>query len=141
MYGKDTETLFSELRHNEDIEKFLSHNQDEFLISQSEFLNRLLRSKNLFKAEVIKESRIERTYGYHIFAGTKKPSRTKLLAIARAMKLNLTETQYLLRYMNQALLYPRNPWDAIIISAIERDLSVEDTNILLERMGESQMLN
>ena len=141
MYKKDTETLFSELKDDDDIKKFLSNNQDEMVISPSDFFNQLLESKNLTRAEVIKAAKIERTYGYHIFSGTKKPSRTKLLAIARAMKLDLSETQYLLRYMNHALLYPRNPWDAIIISAIERGLSIEDTNIMLAEMGESQFLS
>ncbi|MBR1729483.1 MAG: helix-turn-helix transcriptional regulator [Selenomonadaceae bacterium] len=140
LHDKDTDKLFSELKTDDDIEKFLSSNREEFTISLSEYLSKLLESKNLSKAEVVRDSKIERTYAYHIFNGNKKPSRTKLLAIARAMKLDLDETQYLLRYAGQALLYPRNTWDAVIILSIEKDLSVEDINSMLEQLGENQLL-
>ena len=140
LHDKDTDKLFSELKTDKDIEKFLSSNREEFTISLSEYLSKLLESKNLSKAEVVRDSKIERTYAYHIFNGNKKPSRAKLLAIARAMKLDLDETQYLLRYAGQALLYPRNAWDAVIILSIEKDLSVEDINSMLEQLGENQLL-
>ena len=140
LHEKNTDELFSELKEDEDIQNFLAKNQNEFLLSQSEYLAQLLEKKNLNKSEVIKNSKVERTYGYHIFSGLKKPSRAKWLAISRAMNLNLDETQYLLRYMGEGLLYPRNTWDAVIISAIEKNLSVDKTNEMLELLGESPMI-
>ena len=140
MYEKNTDELFSELKNDDDIKKFMEQNKNEFLIPPHEYLNNLLEEKNLTKNDVIKNSNIERIYAYHIFSGVKKPSRTKLLAISRAMNLNLEETQYLLRYMGHGLLYPRNSWDAIIIMAIENNLSVEKTNEILEKLGEHQLL-
>ena len=87
------------------------------------------------------KSGLERTYAYHIFSGQKsKPARTKLLALSRAMNLNLDETQHLLRYAKLNTLYARDPWDAVVILAIERDFSVEDTNRLLDDLGEKTML-
>jgi hypothetical protein len=78
---------------------------------------------------------------YHIFSGLKKnPSRPKILALAIAMGLNLEEIQYLLRYARQSPLYPRNPWDSIIISAVEQKLDVFQTNELLNRLGETVLI-
>ena len=42
--------------------------------------------------------------------------------------------------MGEGLLYPRNTWDAVIISAIEKNLSVDKTNETLELLGESPMI-
>ena len=92
-------------------------------------------------AEVVKRSGLNREYAYHIFNGrAKNPSREKILALATAMALNLDEVQYLLRYARQGLLYPRNPWDAVIISALEQKLSVAQTNELLRQLGETKLL-
>ena len=55
------------------------------------------------------------------------------------MNLNLSETQYLLRYGGYGILYPRDSYDAIIISAIEHNMTVAETaetNLLLEQLGE-----
>jgi hypothetical protein len=52
------------------------------------------------------------------------------------MGLNLDEVQYLLRYAGLGVLYPRNQWDAVIISAVEQKLNVAQTNELLYHLGE-----
>ena len=136
MYDKDTDALFEELKIQPDVENFLANNAEELTLPLHEFLNQLLQEKNLSKTELIKQLNFDKKHAYHIFAGLKKPSRTKLIAIARAMNLNLSETQYLLRYGGYAILYPRNAWDAVIISSIEQNLSFSETNFLLEQLGE-----
>lgn len=140
-YDKDTDELFVELREDNDIKNYLRRNHDEFVLPLSEYLENLLAEKNLTKQAVIERSGVQREYAYHIFSGLKKnPSRPKILALAFAMDLNLDETQYLLRYAKQSPLYPRNPWDSIIISAIEQKLTVIQTNELLCRLGETVLL-
>ena len=141
MNRKDTNSLFAELKRDRKIEEFLSENKDEFLVPLSEYLEQLLKEKNLERTEVIHASCLDRSYAYQIFSGRRdNPSRPKLLALALAMKLELSEVQYLLRYAGHGILYPRNPWDSIVISAIEQRCSVMEANLLLERLGESQML-
>ena len=141
MPKKDTESLLSELKHDAKIERFLSENQEEFLRPLPEYLEQILQEKGLEKSTVIQDSCLDRTYGYQIFSGRRDhPSRPKLLALSRAMGLNLEETQYLLRYAGQGALYPRNPWDSIVISAIEQKLSVREANLLLEKLGETELL-
>ena len=56
------------------------------------------------------------------------------------MQLNLDEIQYLLKYAKQNPLYPRNPWDSVVIFAVERHLGVLETNELLHQAGETLLL-
>ena len=140
--GKSTGELFTELKDDRNLSDWRERNRDEFVLPLNEYLAKLLTEKNLTKADVIEQSGLNREYAYHIFSGMKKnPSRTKILALAVAMGLNLDEVQYLLRYAGQAILYPRNSWDAVIISAVEQRLNVMQTNELLHRLGETLLLN
>lgn len=136
MHEKDTDQLFEELKIQPDVEVFLAENQTEFTVPLHEYLNKLLREKNLSKKDIVNSINFDKKHAYHIFSGNKQPSRKKLLAIARAMNLNLSETQYLLRYGGFAILYPRDPYDAVIISAIENNLSLAETELFLEQLGE-----
>ena len=140
-YDKDTDELFTELHEDSNIKNYLRRNRNEFVLPLGEYLESLLAQKNLTKQAVIEKSGVQREYAYHIFSGLKKnPSRPKILALAFAMELNLEETQYLLRYAKQSPLYPRNPWDSVIISAIEQRLTVLQTNELLNQLGETIFL-
>lgn len=143
MAAKNTEELENELSSSNDIEEYLSTNEGERQDrTLSEYLNELLTVKTLNKAEVIKDSLLEKTYAYHIFAGRKKnPSRKKALALALAMKLSRKETQHLLYYAGCRELYVRNPWDSVIFYALEHGLSVMDTNLLLEKLGEKSLFD
>ena len=140
MFDKDTTELYNELKKDSNVKNFLESNQSEMKLQLHEYLNQLLHDKNLKKSKVIDQVGFDSTHAYHIFSGLKKPSRESLIAIARAMKLNLDETQYLLRYGNFGILYPRSPRDAILISAIEKNLSVKDTNDLLDSLGEKSLV-
>ena len=141
-FSKSTGELFTELKEEKNLEGWRDENRREFLAPLCEYLEKILAEKNLTKPEVIRRSGLQREYAYHIFSGKKNnPSRQKILALALAMDLTLDEVQYFLRYAGQAVLYPRNSWDAVIISAVEQKLSVEQTNELLDGLGESLLLN
>ncbi|MBE8950518.1 MAG: helix-turn-helix transcriptional regulator [Quinella sp. 3Q1] len=140
-FGKSTDELFTELKTEKNLDGWRSLNQKEFVEPLNEYLEKLLAEKNLSKQEVIERSGLNREYAYHILSGKRKnPSRQKVLALAIAIGLNLEETQYLLRYARHGALYPRNDWDAVIISAIEQKLSVMQTNELLHNLGETLLL-
>ena len=141
MFEKSTEELFNGLKDDPDVETFLANNQQEFSKPFHEYLSNLLEEKNLSKKYLCQELNCAVAHIYHIFSGTKKPSRQRIVAISRAMNLNLEETQYLLRYGGYGILYPRNPWDAVVISAIEHELSVAEMNELLRQLGEIPIFN
>lgn len=140
-FAKSTGELFTELKEEKNLVNWRKQNREEFTLPLNEYLKKLMAEKHLERAEVIERSGLNREYAYHIFSGERKnPSRPKLLALAVAMGLNLDEVQYLLRYAQQGVLYPRNAWDAVVISAIEQKLSVMQTNELLYSLGETIFL-
>ena len=141
MNQKSTEELFNALKEDPDDEKFLANNQQEFSKPLHEYLTKLRKEKNLSVKFLCEELNCVPAHIYHIFSGAKKPSRERLVAISRAMNLNLEETQYLLRYGGFGILYPRNPWDAVVISSIEHELPVVEMNELLRQLGEIPIFN
>ncbi|MBR3621846.1 MAG: helix-turn-helix transcriptional regulator, partial [Selenomonadaceae bacterium] len=129
MYKKDTEELLAEIKNDADMEKFLSKNRKEFKKPLHEYLSQIVEEKGLNKKDIVKNSNLNPNYVYHILSGERtNPSRPKLIAIAMAMNLNFDEIQYLLRYVGFSPLYPRNPWDTIVISAVNKGLSVLETD-------------
>nr|WP_325191558.1 hypothetical protein [uncultured Selenomonas sp.] len=140
---KSTEELKNDLHQASGLEGFLVDNQKNFCqYTLAEYLHHLLEEKHLIKMDVVRDSLLERLYAYHIFAGRKKnPSRNKVISLALAMKLTPEETQYLLYYAGVEQLYVRNPRDSILWYALDHHMSVIDTNIMLQKMSESPLLN
>ena len=139
---KDTEQLENELVAAADVKNFLNDNKDNFKnYTLAEYLNKLLAEKNLSKSEIIKLSQLDATYVYRVFSGvTKKPARQNVIALALALKLSPQETNYLLYYAGVEKLYVRNEWDSIIFFALENNLSVAETNELLQDSKEFPLL-
>lgn len=100
------------------------------------YLEYMLEKKGLEKAQVIKNSDIQRNYGYQIFSGVKQPGRNKLIALSLAMGLTLEETQRGLSIAKEGTLYSKDKRDSIIIYSINKKQTVLDTNNLLFEMGE-----
>lgn len=98
-------------------------------------LMKILRQKNLSKAAAITKTGIDRTYGYQIFDGRRKPSRDMLIRICIGLELTKEETRKLLLMINASPLYPRDKRDSIIIFGILHKISIIDINILLEEYG------
>lgn len=140
LYEKNIRELFAELKNNA-LPDYLENNHDEFFVSLHEYLQTLLEEKNLIKLDVIRQSHIDRHYGYHIFSGTRKnPSREKILSLAIALKLNLSETQELLRHARLCELCPRSQFDSIVISSILQNLDVPQINSLLKNFSVKECL-
>ena len=140
MSEKNTEELENELAATDNLKNFFADNKSnlrEFTLPQ--YLNYLLETKNLSKAEVVKKSQLG-DYAYHIFAGRKNTSRSKILALALAMELSFEECQHLLYYAGVKELYARDAWDDVIIYALQNHLSLRETNELLVDFGQTPLL-
>lgn len=135
MHEKDTDELIEELKISPDVETFQQRNENEFKMPLHEYLQKLLEEKNLSKSELVAKINSADKHNYHILSGLRKPSRKRILTIARALELNLDETNYLLRYGGFAILYVRDVWDAVLIRAIEKNLTISQTNEILFRLG------
>lgn len=105
--------------------------------SAAEYLNYLLDKKGLKRAAVIKAAGLNETFGYQIFKGERQGSRNKMLQLALAMRLSLTETNRLLQAAHVNALYPKDRRDAIIIFCLDKGYSLRETECELYRFGEA----
>lgn len=132
MNEKSTDELRHEITMATDMEDYLTRNQEHLLkASLSEHLHMLLTEKNLRRADVIRGSLLGRAYVYRIFAGDKIPSRDKLIALSFGLKLSEKETQKMLKLSGNRELYARDERDALILFALQRNMSIMDANGML----------
>ncbi len=120
----------------DNIQDFLAKNQENMLdLPFSEYLMLLLRQKDLKRADVVRDSGLEKAYVYQIFNGEKKPSRDKLIAIAFGLHLDSEETQRMLKLGGCSELYARVARDAVILFAIQRGMGIVAADDLLYSNG------
>ncbi|MDE7015149.1 MAG: helix-turn-helix domain-containing protein [Kineothrix sp.] len=132
MERKITAELQHEIKTATNIEDYLEKNKEHLLQrSLSAHLNMLLNKKNLSKADVVRGSLLDRAYVYQIFAGTRTPSRNKLIAIAFGLCLSDDEAQEMLKVSGNRELYARDARDAVILFALHHKKTVFETNDLL----------
>ena len=131
-----TDTLAKRVMRTKKLSQFMQNNE-AFMESMSlpEYLERLLHDRGLSIADVIRRSQVERSYGYQIFRGMRKPSRDRLLMLALGMNLNMDETGRLLMIGGRSPLYPRLKRDAVLMYCVKESLSVYKTQELLADYG------
>ena len=133
----NTEQLLAMLQDTQSLQHFLDDHETDFLnISLTQYLSILLERHNLTKQEVYAASNLDRSLTYQIFNGSRRPSRNALLSIAWGMRLTLPETQRLLKIAQRGELYPKNRRDAAILFCIFQKLSLIETELLLDSIGE-----
>lgn len=108
----------------------------KYLINKNvaDYLNKLLKEKEMSKSDLINRLPMSSSYVYQLLDGRKKnPSRNRLLTIAFAMKLNIEQTDKLLKIANLGALYPRDQRDFVIIYCINNSMSIEECTDILEQ--------
>jgi len=134
---KSTDQLKNEIINSEDIHESINENKDEFIDENfNKLLMNLIISKNLKHKDIIKNGNLNRTYFYHLISGKRNPSRNKIIQIAFGMKLDLNETQILLKSSKMKELYSKIKRDAIIIYAISKKMTIVESDVLLDEEGE-----
>lgn len=139
---RTTTELLMELEHAEHPDDFLRENEAELKgISVSEFLNEMLVRHSCQKKEVIGRAGIGgETYVYQLFDGRKeKPSRDKLVQLAFGFPLTVDEVRTLLHCANYQELSPRIPREAYILFALQRGMTLADTNEMLIKNGHASL--
>ena len=133
---KNTEELVNEIIEGKNMAEYLASNAEEFLdISLCAHLKELLKIKGMRVSQVADRSN-KGEYIYQVFRGIKNPGRDVVLCIALAMKLDLEETQHLLRIGRMVCLDARNRRDSMVIFGIVRGISVAEVNDILYEFGE-----
>ena len=135
MDNLETVKLMSLLNNIDDesnLDNFLSNTLNNAKnIRLCEYLEKVFKEKKLSKSTVIKNADIDRTYGYEILRGDKKPSRDKILQLCIGANFTLDETNKVLKIGNCGELYPKIMRDSVIIFALNKNLNIVRTNELL----------
>ncbi|HAX83970.1 MAG TPA: hypothetical protein DCY15_05755 [Ruminococcaceae bacterium] len=133
---KSTVQLLEMLKKCNSLNEYIKENESEFSTGKPcDRLNEEIGKRNLSKAEVIRNSGIERHYAYQILSGAKTPSRDKVLMFCFGLKMSAEETQHLLLECSVPLLYAKNKRDNVILFALENKLSIIELNELLYELG------
>lgn len=132
MQEKDTDTLLHSLKKAESFQTALSETRDH-TIDQTlkDYLNTWLLNKKITKSTVLKKAGITEATGYQYFDGKRNPSREKVIALAIGLDLLLEETNELMKKTGYAQLYPKHPWDAVVIYGITHHLTITEIDDLL----------
>lgn len=136
MQEKDTDKLLHSLKKAENFQTALSQTR-KYTIDQSlkDYLNSWLIQKNITKSTVLKKAGITEATGYQYFDGKRNPSREKVIALAIGLGLCLEETNELMKKTGYAQLYPKHPWDAVVIYGLTHQLTIIEIDDLLYSEG------
>lgn len=133
---KSTKSLLEMIKTDPEVfidnleEKELKDNETMFI----EFFYRLLEKNKLTIKQLVYKTTISQSYLYQIASKKRRLGRDTAIILAFAMRLSFEETQKLLKYSNNAVLYPKVRRDAIIICCIDSKMTFEQANeILLEK--------
>lgn len=138
MSEKEIETcnLIKDIVKTANIGKFIKRNSNILdTISFHTYINGKCTERNILPARVIEKSGIERTFGYQLFNGRRKPSRDKVIQIALGFGMDYTETQDLLQAARKCALYPIIKRDAVLIHALAHNLPLVDVQATLSELS------
>ena len=134
-----TEELLDRLISSPDIQSYL--NQDSTSNQTlTVFLETLREANNMKRSVLARESGLNATVVYDIFAGKSRPGRDHAIMLSIGLNCDLRETQRLLRLAGVSELWCKQRRDAIIIWCIEHGFDLTATDNELQRLGEQPLL-
>lgn len=134
---KITQELLNQILNSSEIISCVGNNEQEFLSETvRSYLTRIAKEKQMIVADIAQNS-THGDYVYKVFQGMRNASRDILLAIALGMSMTDEQVGRLLRIAGFAQLDPRNRRDSVIIYAVVRKMSVDDTNDILYELKEA----
>ncbi|MCM1284219.1 MAG: helix-turn-helix domain-containing protein [Muribaculaceae bacterium] len=140
MHKCTTTQLINRIRKSDDLELLSDYDEDIDNPTVGKFLQEQLAKRDMGVSELASEIMLDRTFVYQMMSGTRMPNRTHLLRIALALRLSLDDAQRMLRIARKGELYPRIRRDAAIIFAVQKKLTISETNEMLEGLGEQTLL-
>lgn len=134
-----TEDLLKRLLSSTSIDVYLDE-EEAVDCNLPVYLRSLIDARDIKRSDVARQSGLNPTVVYDIFAGKSKPGRNHAIMLALGIGCTLRETQRLLRLDGMAELWCKNRRDAIIIWCIKNGMSRACTDDELYRLGESTLL-
>lgn len=126
---KTTHELEQKIRSGKD--PSLLDGGDFSLPELSDYLHTILKAHDMTVIQAIQRCNLDRSYGYQLFNGTRRPTRDMLLTLAIHLGLTERETQRLLKLAGRPVLYARNRRDAAVLYCLSHRLSHAETEELL----------
>jgi transcriptional regulator with XRE-family HTH domain len=136
MNEKSTDKLLHSLKKAENFQTAISTTR-EYAINRplKDYLNQWLLLKKLTKSTVLRRAGITEATGYQYFDGKRNPSREKVIALAIGLELSFEETNELMKKSGYAQLYPKHPWDAVVIYGLIHGLTITEIDLHLYEEG------
>lgn len=106
----------------------------------ADYLGELLRRYGVSVKDIIRRCNLERSYGYQLFNGTRRPTRDVLMVLSLELGLSGEETRRLFELTGRAPLYARRRRDAAVLYGLSHGLSPTDVHELLLELGEEGLL-
>ncbi len=134
--GTETADILEKLKNRKSLTEILDENKAMFSnMSIGEYISAEITRKNFTKAKIIKASGINKRFFFDILSGKKSPNRRYIIRIFLALQLDFNDVQWYLRATDYPQLYARNKRDAVIIYCINKKLSVDACNKMLNNIG------
>lgn len=106
----------------------------------ADYLGELLRRYGVSVKDIIRRCNLERSYGYQLFNGTRRPTRDILMVLSLELGLSGAEARRLFEIAGRAPLYARRRRDAAVLYGLSHGLSPADVHELLLELGEEGLL-
>lgn len=135
---KSTRTLEHEIRDSADCG--LLSGEDFSLPKWTDYMQGLLQERHLRVKDIIFRCNLERSYGYQIFNGTRRPTRDILMILALVLGLDVEETRRMFELAGRAPLYARCRRDAAVLYGLSHRMTEFDVHELLTELGEEGLL-
>ena len=133
-----------EMRLTKELEHEISGNigpellagEDFSLPGLTDYLGDMLRQRGVAVKDIIRRCNLERSYGYQLFNGTRRPTRDTLMVLALELGLSGEDARRLFEIAGRAPLYARCRRDAAVLYGLSHNLSPADVHELLLALGE-----
>lgn len=140
---KSTDDLFEMIESDPEdfMEKVDSEKFTNYRSIFNAYFDQLMKEKGLTIGQLVVRTTLSQSYLYQIASGTRRLGRDNAIVLAFAMKLSLEQTQQLLRYSNNAILYPKVRRDAVIICCINCSMTCEQADDMLLKHSEKGLIS
>jgi hypothetical protein len=123
-----TSEVLTKLVASESVEAFYAENAERLQTPElTQYLDGLCKEKRVRPNDLLRETDIDRGFGYQIFTGRRRLSRDTALKLALGLRLTVEETQRLLLISKNNQLYPRVPRDAAILYSLHHGIGYMET--------------
>lgn len=123
--NETTGYLWAKLFRSPTAGQFITENNAALrLPSFPEYITALCEKRGEIPEQVIRRGCIERSFGHHLFRGTRNPSRDTVLQLAFGLELDADGTQQLLKIARMSPLHPRVKRDAVIAHCLHNRVGI-----------------